>query len=355
MSKFYIDTESIENLSLVLTYCSDKISDVSRIPFTISTQLQMCMQFGYNLSEIKNRLYTASSNIASLCRDIELLADGLKYVVNESNTKDSMIVSLLSDNPESILSDDNIIINRDLASDITTLNSPSFVNDSSTPSSSTPSEWLGHDLHDDNHGVTAWLGKASAETQNEWSYADVNAYLGKVKTEAKTDFDFMKTENKTEYKNDEWGDKSTTTFIAAEATVSTSISAIAIDADAGIGNDMLGIEGKAEGAVGNATAEAKGKFSVGEDGLNAYAKGEAMVSAVEGKAEGTINILGIEITGKVGGYAGAVGVEGKVGVENNKFVLEGGAAALIGGSVGIEIGFNDEGWDNFIDYIVFWD
>ena len=52
-------------------------------------------------------------------------------------------------------------------------------------------------------------------------------------------------------------------------------------------------------------------------------------------------------TGKVGGYAGAVGVEGKVGIEDNKFVLEGGAAAVIGGSAGIEIGFHDEGWDNF--------
>ena len=71
--------------------------------------------------------------------------------------------------------------------------------------------------------------------------------------------------------------------------------------------------------------------------------------------EATINILGLEITGKVGGYAGAVGVEGKVGIEDNKFVLEGGAAALIGGSAGIEIGFNDEGWDNFVDFIVFWD
>jgi len=90
-------------------------------------------------------------------------------------------------------------------------------------------------------------------------------------------------------------------------------------------------------------------------GVNANVKGEAMVAAVEGEAKGTINILGLEITGKVGGYAGAVGVEGKVGIEDNKFVLEGGAAALIGGSAGIEIGFNDEGWDNFVDFIIFWD
>lgn len=35
---------------------------------------------------------------------------------------------------------------------------------------------------------------------------------------------------------------------------------------------MLGVEGKAEGSVGTAKAEAKGKFSVGEDGVNANVK-----------------------------------------------------------------------------------
>lgn len=59
----------------------------------------------------------------------------------------------------------------------------------------------------------------------------------------------------------------------------------------------------------------------------------------------------MEITGKIGGYAGSVGVEGKVGIEDNKFVLEGGSAALIGGSAGIEIGFNDEGWDNVLNAV----
>ena len=100
---------------------------------------------------------------------------------------------------------------------------------------------------------------------------------------------------------------------------------------------------------------AKGQFSVGEDGVNMNLKGETMVSAIEGEASGTINILGLEITGKVGGYAGAAGIKGKVGIEDNKFVLEGGAAALLGGSVGIEIGFNEEGWDNFVDFLTFWD
>ena len=35
--------------------------------------------------------------------------------------------------------------------------------------------------------------------------------------------------------------------------------------------------------------------------------------------------------------------------------MEGGLAALVGVNAGIEIGFNDEGWSNFVDFITFWD
>ena len=80
-----------------------------------------------------------------------------------------------------------------------------------------------------------------------------------------------------------------------------------------------------------------------------------MVAAAEGKVSGTINILGLEIKGSLGGYAGALGAEGKIGIEDGNFVCKGGAAAVIGGSVGLEIGLNDEGWSNFVDFITFWD
>lgn len=241
-----------------------------------------------------------------------------------------------------------------LTSGIHSGNTPSFFDYSRTQSASATADWLGYELSDGNPGITAWIGKAGAEAQNEWGYAGVNAYLGKGEAVANADAGIMKTTKK-EYQNGKWVEKSRTDFITAEAGASASVSALAGDAEAGLGSDMLGVEGKAEGTVGTAKAEAKGKFSVGEDGVNANVKGEAMVAAVEGEASGTINILGLEITGKVGGYAGAVGVEGKVGIEDNKFVLEGGAAALIGGSAGIEIGFNDEGWDNFVDFVIFWD
>lgn len=232
---------------------------------------------------------------------------------------------------------------------------PSVLDKSRVPSSSASAGWLGYEVDKDKPKVTAWLGKGSAETQNEAAYAKVNGYIGKTEAKADADFNFMETTKKKEYKNGEWTEKDVTTILNAEAGADASISVLEGDAEAGVGSDMLGLEGKVEGGIGNADAGVEGKFSVGEDGVNAYAKGEAMVSAVEGKAEGTINILGLEITGKASGYVGALGVEGKVGIENNKFVIEGGAAALFGFSAGLEIGLNDEGWDNFVDYVTFWD
>lgn len=238
-----------------------------------------------------------------------------------------------------------------IASGIPSSNTDSF----HTLSAKTSAEWLGYELSDENPRVTAWVAKASAEVQSEWGYAEGNMYFGKVEGSANVDAGFMKTEKTEEYINGEWGEKESTTFFNVEVEIGTSFSALSGDVKSGIGNDMLGIENQAEVSIGNADAGVKGEFSVGEDGVNAYVKGEAIVSAVEGKVERTFNIFGLEITGKAQGYAGAVGVEGKIGIEDNKFVLEGGVAAIMGISGGIEIGFNDEGWDNFIDTITFWD
>lgn len=234
-------------------------------------------------------------------------------------------------------------------------NTPSVTAPSRKPSASADADWLGYELSEGNPGITAWVGKASAEAENEWGHAGVNAYLGKAEAEADADFAFMETKKKKEYVDGKWVEKTVTEFVTAEVSAGASVSVLEADAEAGVGTDMLGAEVDAEGTVGNAKAEAKGEFSITEDGVNANVGGEAMLSAVEGQASGTINILGIEITGKIGGYAGAVGVEGKVGIEDNKFVMEGGVAALLGVSGGVEIGFNDDGWDNFVDFVTFWD
>ncbi|MCB6415377.1 hypothetical protein LI221_09935 [Faecalimonas umbilicata] len=215
--------------------------------------------------------------------------------------------------------------------------------------------WFGYEFDEDHPGVTAWVGKANAEIRNESAYAEVNAYLGKVTGEVKADGGFMKTKKKSEYKNGEWTEKETVEYVEAEFEAKIAGDILAGDLETGAGDEMLGLEGKLDGAVGSGELSGKGQFSIGEDGVNANLEGKAMVSAVKGKATGTINILGFEITGEASGYAGALGVEGKIGIVDGKFVARGGAAALIGGSAGIEIGFNEEGWDNFVDFITFWD
>ena len=234
-------------------------------------------------------------------------------------------------------------------------NTPSFFDETRTPSSGADADWLGYEFSDDNPGVTAWVGKANAEAQNEWGYAGVNAYLGKAEAELDADFAFMETKKKKEFVDGKWVEKTVTKLISVEAGASAAVSVISADAEAGVGSDMLGGGVAAGGSVGNAKAGAEGNFSITEDGVNLNVKGEALVSAAEGEVSGTINILGIEITGKVGGYAGAVGVKGKFGIEDNKFVMEGGVAALLGISGGVEIGFNDTGWDNVVDFVTFWD
>lgn len=232
-----------------------------------------------------------------------------------------------------------------LTSGISSGKIPSVFDYSRTPYSDAGADWLGYEI--DGTKVTAWGGKAYAEVQNEAGYAGVNAYLGKVDTGVKSDFSFMESK----YENGEWTEE----FLNAEIEAGVDVSILAADGEAGVGNDMLGAEIEGEGSVGNAELSGKGEFSVGEDGIELNAKGKAMVSAVEGEAEGTINILGLEITVSAGGYAGAIGVEGEIGIDDGKFKIKGGAAAGIGGSVGIEVGFNETGWANFVDAVTFWD
>lgn len=213
----------------------------------------------------------------------------------------------------------------------------------------------GYSIDEDGLGVTGWIGKASAEAKNDYAYAGVNGYLGKASADVSGDASFWKNVTKWEYEDGEWQEKEEFSIFNISGKAEAGASAASGDAQAGVGDDMLGVEGSAEGSVLNANAGAEGELSLGEDGPNAYAGGKAMISAAEGKASGTVNVLGIEITGEVGGYAGALGAEGKIGIEDGKLVIKGGAAAALGLSAGIEIGLNEEGWDNFVDFIVFWD
>lgn len=213
----------------------------------------------------------------------------------------------------------------------------------------------GYEISDDKTAITAWGKKYNREWEDQAGTGSVNAYIGKVEASAKSDFTFMEAKAKREYKDGEWTDAENMTFVNAEVGASVGVSSFAFDAEIETGDDMLGAKAETEGALLSGNLEAKGQFSIGEDGVDLNVKGEAMVAAAEGEVSGMINILGLEIKVSAGGYAGAVGVEGKLGIDDNSFVVEGGAAALLGISFGLEIGFNDTGWKNALDAVVFWD
>ena len=128
-------------------------------------------------------------------------------------------------------------------------NIPSFTDSSRKPSANADAEWLGYELADGNPGITAWLGKASAEAENEWGYAGVNAYLGKAEAAVDADFAFMETKKKKEYVDGKWVETTVTEFIAAEVSAGAAVSVLAVDAEAGVGTDMLGAEISADGSA----------------------------------------------------------------------------------------------------------
>lgn len=217
--------------------------------------------------------------------------------------------------------------------------------------------WLGYEATNegDKASITGWVGKKSAQYEDEDLAAEANGYLLKGKVEGKRDLSLYETKTKYKCENGKWTGKEVTTLINAELAAGVSGSVLSGDVKVEAGDDMWGAGIKAEGSAGNIDLEGKGKFSIGDDGINAYVEGKAIVSAVKGKATGTLNVLGLEISVEADGYAGAVGAEGKCGFKDGDFVMKVGAAAVIGGSVGIQVGLNEEGWNNFVDFVTFWD
>lgn len=227
---------------------------------------------------------------------------------------------------------------------------------SSRGQSSAGASFLGYEFASEHPGVTAWIGKASAAFENDAAYGEVNAYFGKV--EAKGNFNFSFMDSGVGWKEGQDGARDAFSIINAELSGGISAQGLAVDGKIGGGDAMFGGELAAEGVVGNAELSGGAKFSIGEDGVNAYAEGTAIVSAAEGEVSGTVNILGLEITGTAGGYLGAAGFEGEAGIKDGNFVFKGGAAAGIGGSLGIQIGLSDEA-EEFLgdvwDLVTFWD
>ncbi len=117
MSKFYIDTEAIRNLSADLKNLSKVLSDAKEIPSTISNRLHMSLQQGYNLSSIKAELRSLSKDIASACSNLDLLATGLEYTLNESASSDILTLSKFFDIPASVLTGERIVGNYDITAE----------------------------------------------------------------------------------------------------------------------------------------------------------------------------------------------------------------------------------------------
>lgn len=215
--------------------------------------------------------------------------------------------------------------------------------------------FLGYEFPTDKYGITAWIGRVGGEFGNEDMHGSINGYLGKCNALWENEWSIGETKTERKYKNGRWTEEESWSLINGKTGGELSVSILSGEAEMETGDDMFGSEFSGNVSAGNASVKGEGELSVGEDGINANVSGELMVTALEGEVSGTLNILGIEITGTVGGYAGGAGVEGKIGIEDNKFVMEGGFAALLGLSGGIEIGLNDEGWDNFVDFVTFWD
>ena len=204
--------------------------------------------------------------------------------------------------------------------------------------------WFGSETSPDGDNVVAWIGKGSAAFETGDVKGEVNGYIGKL--EVKRDFKFS-------FYKETWDDKQNGAAKLMEGTVGVGVDveALSVDGSVEAGDDRFGSELSANGSVGNVGLSGEGTVSVGEDGLNAYLSGSAIASILEGELEGKINILGVEITATLGGYVGAVGVEGTAGIQDNIWKVEGGAAAGIGPKVGISIGPNEAGWDAFLDLL----
>ena len=93
-------------------------------------------------------------------------------------------------------------------------------------------------------------------------------------------------------------------------------------------------------------------IGVTEDVIGVQAEGTLLAAAVTGEVEGGFvsDFLGIGIKGTAEGHLGAVGLEGelKAGYDREEkaltFKLKGGLAAVVGGTLGVEIQIKKPKW-----------
>ena len=125
-----------------------------------------------------------------------------------------------------------------------------------------------------------------------------------------------------------------------DARVGASVTALHLDAEGHVGNDMLGASGNVTADIGKVDAVASataGMFNEkGELDPRMKVKASAEAIAVEAKGEAGVTVLGTEA--KVSGSVNVgVGAHADVGYEDGVFSLDIGASLGIGVSVGFEV------------------
>ena len=100
--------------------------------------------------------------------------------------------------------------------------------------------------------------------------------------------------------------------------------------------NLVGVEGAAEGKIGQVEANAGAKARIVDGKLEIAAEGDAGAYACKGSIGGKANLLGVKVGGSVEGNVG-VGVSGKIGLTGGKLRCEFGASLGIGFKVKFDV------------------
>lgn len=125
--------------------------------------------------------------------------------------------------------------------------------------------------------------------------------------------------------------------LSAEASASASTAEGS--ADISLGNKYANINASAEGATLTASASAELEADLKEGDL--YVKAEAGAAVLEGEVSGGISLLGFDIDIALEGEAIAAGAKGGIGVKDDCFEIELGAALGLGAGAKISVDWGD--------------
>ena len=343
-----VNTNKIKNYSSTINSFRSKIRSIGDEFDYLAENLDWDIQSASNIRKRTNTINSDLNTISSSLNKMEMfLLEAIQRYDGTNDTKPS--------------NDKGINVGDALVASVISAPPPSTIKpvgentgNNNSSESNNGGDWLGYEVTD--REVSAYIGKVHASHKGDIAYGEVDAYLGRAK--AGWDFGFKFMDHNLEYtkqnKDSEWDEQADLEIISIDAKVGASVSVLEAEARGGLGNNALGVDGEISGSVGSAKAEGKFDFGItADDGkftVDLNVNGKAMVSAAEGEAKFSFNFLGLDLGFSIGGYAGALGVEGKFGLDNGKFAMRGGAAALLGISLGLELGFNSDGFYDAVEW-----